>query len=323
MKYNKKEIIEGLKNNPSKTINDHLEIIKDKNIKIETRILIINILGRIDWHDPVFFYHLYKKNNYQIKKIKITFQKMLRDESENDTVKIEIIKSFENNPLLFGPVDEEMIGLLEKIISDKYKNEDLRKCAQKTLDSIDSPFKKRKVNYHPNVNYHKDSIILKDAIERSIKKFQEAIKSTNYMAEDYQKNFEVITESYQKSFKDINKFQEAIKSINHMAKNYQKNFRPADWLSKKYIEDINKFQEAIKSINHMAEDYQKNFEVITESYQKSFKDINKFQEAIKSINHMAKNYQKNFRPADWLSKKYIGFNLSQSEIFLVKSIKGK
>ncbi|GAJ25037.1 unnamed protein product, partial [marine sediment metagenome] len=44
MKYNKKEIIEGLKNNPSKTINDHLEIIKDKNIKIETRILIINIL---------------------------------------------------------------------------------------------------------------------------------------------------------------------------------------------------------------------------------------------------------------------------------------
>ncbi|GAJ19989.1 unnamed protein product, partial [marine sediment metagenome] len=34
---------------------------------------------------------------------------------------------------------EEMIGLLEKIVSDKYKNEDLRKCAQKTLDSIDSP----------------------------------------------------------------------------------------------------------------------------------------------------------------------------------------
>ena len=211
MKYNKKEIIEGLKNNPSKTINDNLEIIKDKNVKIELRIFIINVLGRIDWYDTVSFYRLYEKNKRHIKKIKNTFQEILKDESENDTVKIEIIKSFENNPLLFGPVDEEMIVLLEKIISDKYKNEDLRKCAQKTLDSIESPYKKRKINYHPDVNYHKDSIILKDAIERSIKKFQEAIKSTNYMAKDYQKNLQLINESYQKNSEDINKLKSALK----------------------------------------------------------------------------------------------------------------
>jgi len=295
MKYNKKEIIEGLKNNPSKTINDNLEIIKDKNVKIESRIFIINVLGRIDWYDTVSFYHLYKKNKRQIKKIKITFQEILNDESENDTVKIEIIKSFENNPLLFGPVDEEMIVLLEKIISDKYKNEDLRKCAQKTLDSIDSPYKKRKINYHPDVNYHKDSIILKDAIEKSINKLQKAIESINYMAKDYQNNFRPATRLSKKYFEDVKKLNEAIESINYMARDYQNNFRPATRLSKKYFEDVSKFQKAIESINYMAKDYQKNLQPINESYQKNSKDINKFQKAIESTSNMAKDYQKYFQ----------------------------
>ena len=34
---------------------------KNKNIKIESRKFIINILGRIDWYDTASFYHLYKK----------------------------------------------------------------------------------------------------------------------------------------------------------------------------------------------------------------------------------------------------------------------
>jgi len=224
MKYNKKEIIEGLKNNPSKTINDNLKIIKNKNIKIESRIFIINILGRIDWYDTVSFYHLYKKNKHHIKKIKITFQKILKDESENDIVKIEIIKSFENNPLLFGPADENIIILFEKIISDKYKNEDLRKCAQKTLDSIGSPFKKRKINYHPDVNYYKDSIILKDAIEKSIKKFQEAMEPKNEMAKDYQKYLRAASRSsknyieFIKKLKGILKIDEFINAFEYAEK---------------------------------------------------------------------------------------------------------
>ena len=204
-------VSEGLKNNPSKTINDNLEIIKDKNKKIESRIFIINILGKVDWHDRISFYHLYEENKYCIKKIKITFLEILKDESENVKVKIKIVKSLRNNPLLFGPVDVNMIILLEKIISDKNDNENLRKETQKTLDSIDSPYKKRKISYHPNVNYNKDSIILKDAIEKYIKKLKEAMEPTNKMAEDYQKYLQAISKSYQKSFEDIKKLKGILK----------------------------------------------------------------------------------------------------------------
>ena len=246
MKYNKKEIIEGLKNNPSKTINDNLGIIKDKNKKIESRIFIINILGKVYWHDRISFYHLYEENKYCIKKIKITFLEILKDESENVKVKIKIVKSLRNNPLLFGPVDVNMIILLEKIISDKNENENLRKETQKTLDSIDSPYKKRKISYHPNVNYNKDSIILKDAIEKSIKKLKEAMEPTNKMAEDYQKYLQAASRS-----------------------------------SKNYIEFIKKLKEAMEPTNKMAEDYQKYLQAISKSYQKSFEDIKKLKGILK------------------------------------------
>ena len=47
------------------------------------------------------------------------------------------------------------------------------------------------------------------------------------MAKDFQRNLQPITESYQKSFEDINKFQEAIKTKKYITKDTGKNLKPS------------------------------------------------------------------------------------------------